>query len=160
MASNKNKKFKKPRIQEIGEILRILRIDLGLSLRDVARLLNHKGPTRVLHNEVNGFPLPIWSKYTELYKDHPDLRGSKYSFIKLLDPDFLANGKLYKNLIAIYGREKLSQALHARTNAEIIVDLQEKAKAFEWRPEDIDCMRRRMGLLKSLALERRWKKKP
>ncbi len=160
MASNKNKRFKKPRVQWLGEILQTLRIDLGLSLRDVARTLNHKDPKRVSHDEIYGFPLPMWSKYTELYKDHPDLRDSKFSFIKLLDPDFLTNGKLYKNLISTYGREKLDLALLERTNDEVIADMQEKAKAFEWRPEDIDCIRRRLGLLRSPALERRRKKRP
>ncbi|MBI5235856.1 MAG: hypothetical protein HY886_06375 [Deltaproteobacteria bacterium] len=139
---------KKPRIEEIGHILKTLRTDLSLSLRDVSGRLGLKNHRRVADDEFLGFAIPPWSKYIKLYKEHPDLRGEEFSYGKLLDPNFLTNGKLYKNLIGLYGRDNLAKNLGARTNAEVLNDLQEKAKVFEWRPEDIDCMRRRVGVLK------------
>jgi len=72
-------------------------------------------------------------------------------------PTSARTGKLYKNLIGIYGREKLDLALRDRTIEEVIADIQGKAKTFQRRPEDVDCMRRRMRALKSPALERRRK---
>ncbi len=140
------KNLKSKRLYEIGDNIKTLRTELGLSLRDIVKLLG-KDLKQVHSDEQNGFIEPPWMRYAELYRDHPDLRGRNL-LLALTDPDFLVNSRLYKHLTSIYGRDNLEDALSERTNKKVIEELQEKVKAFEWKESDIDCIRRRVGLLK------------
>lgn len=129
----------------VGENMRTIREELGLTLRDVAEMVNRCHQT-VHSHEQKGFKEPPWAVYAEAYRNHPDLRHARYPSLVLDKPDLFQKSPLFLSLVGMYGREKLAEALSSRTNEQVIEDLRDIAKDVRWRAEDIDCIRIRVGV--------------
>jgi len=139
------KKYKPRFMPELGETLRAIREELGLTLREVGKLLGVDHMI-IYNHEQKGFCEPPWARYAEIYAKHPDLKDARSVVMSLALPDLLENSKLFRQLISLYGMMKLPEVLQKKSTQMILKDLGEKLQAWEWTDEDIMCMKRRVGI--------------
>lgn len=138
-------KSRRSKFTSVGPNMREIRMELGLSLRDVAIALGIDHAL-VYRYERAGFVEPPWSRFAELYRDHPDLRGAAMPALELNKPDLFLKSRLHLTLMGMYGREKLTGILEKKTNRQVLEEVAEQKKEYCWKESDVDCIRVRIGV--------------